>query len=193
MRTIIGAGFAWTLLALSLAAADEEASPAQKEYDALVKAQRDAQSEFSRAYQAAKTKEEKDAAVKQFGNSSPQKHADGFAALVEKYPNDLVTLQALEWIMQRDPGGRAATRAVGSLGDELLKSPKMADLCRTLGMRPGANSENLLQVLIARSPHREVQAYASFARCQTLKSLLDRSLGNRNAMEESRERLEKQL
>jgi peroxiredoxin len=191
MRVTLIVCLVWYAASFALAAVDDEAPSAQQEYDALVKAQRDAQTAFSRAYQAATTKEGKDKTSNELGRqSSAQSHSEGFAKLIEKYPNDPAALKALDWLMQRDPGSAATTRAVNALGDELLQSPQMVDLCWTLALRSGPSSERLLRILIEKSPHRDVQAQASFAQCSQLKSQLDRWRGSPASMVAARGKLE---
>jgi thiol-disulfide isomerase/thioredoxin len=172
--------------------ADEPKTPDQ-EFEALVKEQRDAQLAFSRAYQAAQTKEEKDRVAKELGGSSPQHHSAAFARLIEKYPGDPVAIKALEWLFQRDPGGQATTAAIRALDDDLIKSPAMVQLCWIMGSRSGQNSETLLQALIAKSPHREVQAHALYARCLSMKSVVDRPQRNLASAAATQQRLEELL
>jgi thiol-disulfide isomerase/thioredoxin len=177
-----------------IAAADEQTPTAKEEFQALLKNQRDAQAAFSQAYQAAKTKAEKDKVSKELGRQSlPQSYSDAFANLIEKYPNDPVALKALDWLMQRDPSSSATRRAVSAIGDELLQSPEMVDLCRILGLRSGPSSELLLRKLVEKSPHREVKAQASFAQCSQLKNQLDRWRGKPDALPPLRARLEGSL
>src|SRR5262249_37209707 len=102
MRPAIYPCVSWLLLlSVTLAVAEEpQKSSPRDEYEALVTAQRDAEREFSRAYQAATTKEEKDRVSQGLGRqSSAQSHSDGFWKLIEKHPNDPVAIDTLMWLI----------------------------------------------------------------------------------------------
>jgi thiol-disulfide isomerase/thioredoxin len=177
MRRVVSTGIAVLLPLVFVVVADEPgSSSAREEFEALVKAQRDAQSEFSRAYQAAKTKEEKEQVSKSLGRqSSAPTHAAAFAKLVKKYPSDPIALEALNWLLMRDPSGSATAEAANSLGDELIQSERMVDLCITLRHGASRGSDELLRTLIVKNPHRSVQAQARYSQCLALKKSLDRS------------------
>jgi hypothetical protein len=121
MRALMTLGTVLVLILTQRAFGLDETASSQQEFDALVKAQRDAQSAFNKAYQAAKTREEKDQVLKEHRDSSPQYHSQGFAKLVEKYPNDPVAMKALEWLFQRDPASAATTAAINALGDDVIQ------------------------------------------------------------------------
>src|SRR3954447_2548220 len=106
--TLVGLTVAF--LACCLATADEPAESPQKAFDALVQAQRDAQTTFRRAYDAATTKEEKAQAMKDF-----QQQSAGFVKFIQTYPNDPVALKAIDWLLRREPAGQATIVAVQSL------------------------------------------------------------------------------
>jgi len=178
MRPAIYPCVSWLLLlSVTLAVAEEpQKSSPRDEYEALVTAQRDAEREFSRAYQAATTKEEKDRVSQGLGRqSSAQSHSDGFWKLIEKHPNDPVAIDTLMWLISRDNLGASTTAALGNFSPELMQNDRMLEVCTLLGHgftdRPG---EDFLRQLIAKSPHRQVQGEARFAQALRLKRQLDR-------------------
>jgi hypothetical protein len=135
-------GSALTAVLMNWVCLAQEPQSPQAEFEALVKAQRDAQAAFNKAYAAAKTNEEKQQVVKEYGGRSPQQQGASFAALIEKYPNDPVAIKALDWLFQRDPGGQATATAIRAVGDDIIKSPEIAQLCWILGDRSGQNADS---------------------------------------------------
>src|SRR5437868_11062086 len=99
MRSALVGSALTTFLMNWVCLAQEPQSP-HAEFDALVKAQRDSQAAFNTAYAAAKTNEEKQQVLKEYGGRSPQQQGASFAALIEKYPNDPVAIKALDWLFQ---------------------------------------------------------------------------------------------
>jgi len=181
-------GFTVALLACGLATADEPARSPQQEFESLVRAQRDAQTAFRRASDAATTKDEKAQAMKDF-----QQQSAGFLKFIQTYPNDPVALKAMDWLLRREPAGQATTAAVQSLGDDLIKSQDMVDVCRSLGGLSNPNSERLLSTIIAKNPHRDVQGQARVAQCSILKDRLDSPRASPQSRAVIQSQLEKQL
>src|SRR5207248_885961 len=99
-------------------------------------------------------------------------------------------IKALDWLFQRDPGGQATSAAIRAVGDDVIKSPEIAQLCWILGDRPGQNAESLVRTLIEKNPHREAQAQALYAQALLIKSTLDRPRRNAASTAAAQQRLE---
>ena len=94
--------------------ADPPESPAPLEkYRALVKAHQQAREAFGQAYHAAKTDEERQRVLKEFGPKASANHYAGqFLQLIRNYPKDPVVLEAFRWLLGRVPSSPETGQAV---------------------------------------------------------------------------------
>src|SRR5207302_2500535 len=103
MRWCVLGVFGLLVLAPAIRAEKPEDRPntatPKAEYDALVKEYQDAQQEFFKLYEAAKTQEERDKLFKE-KYPSPDKYADRFLKLAEKYKKQPVAGDALIWVLE---------------------------------------------------------------------------------------------
>jgi hypothetical protein len=168
-----GGILALLLAPLALAAQDkpkdQPASPAQQ-YQALIKEYGDAMTAFSKAYQDAKTAEDKQKVVREKYPNRDQFSAK-FLALAEKNPKDAVAIDALTWIMtnpvlplagaKEDP----KAKALDLLLRDHVQSDKLGRICPYLtGI--DKQTETLLRAVREKNPHKDVQAEACLALAQ---------------------------
>jgi thiol-disulfide isomerase/thioredoxin len=173
--TILGGSV--LLLSLSTVgspAADEPkpTTPLQK-YQALVKTHQQAQEEFSKAYGAAKTDEERQRVDKELGPKSMADHYAGqFLALIKEHAKDPAALDAFRWLLFRLPDNKETDQAVDTLLRDWIEDERLASLCHPLHLTCPAN-DRLLRAAIEKSPHRAVQGLARFGLAVSLKLRID--------------------
>jgi hypothetical protein len=174
MRRIVY-GVILLLLSPQLRAADDpktdkDASP-QKQLEALVqkfdKEMEKAIPEARKAYEAAKTAEEKQKVLENF-RKKPHAYAARFLDLARKYPKDQAAVDALAWIVGTVGEGKEADEAV----DLLLKEhvDKVGDLYQTLGQSDAKVAERLLRGVLEKSQDHKVQAQATYGLAQLQKT-----------------------
>jgi AhpC/TSA family len=179
VRTTIG--FV-ALLAVTTAgwAEDKPKSPPstpKEKYEALLKEYQTAQDAFFKAYQAAQTDAEKQ---KIFEAKYPkqEKYVGKFLELAKKNPKEAFAVDALVWVMNNSMGAskekkNARTEALNLLRNEYLKSDKLGAALATLAYDHDKTTETFLRLVLAKSPHRDVQGQA----CLTLAKYLHNRTG----------------
>jgi hypothetical protein len=176
-RTLVG-----TLVLLALAPAlralDEPKKPPTpaEQVRALEREFREQQQAFQKAYQEAKTQEEKQKVFEE-KYPRPDKFAPRFLAVAEKNPKNPVAVDALIWVVRNSPrqAGRDSprTKAIELLRTNHIRSEKLAAVCSSLGYSPDSASQKLLREAIQKSPHRAVRGTACLALAQNLKEQID--------------------
>lgn len=147
---------------------DKPAVSSTASFKALLAEYNAAQAEFSKAYAAAKTDQERQQA---FVKKSPpwEKYARQFLALAEKNPKDPSAVDALVWVAALGVGGAEAEKALMLLRKEHVKSEKIGQVCQNLGYSQSKEAELFLRDVMAKNPARDVQAQACFALACLLK------------------------
>jgi flagellar motor protein MotB len=164
------------LSTLGRLSADQPESPAPLEkYRALVKAQQQAREQFSKAYNAAKTDEERQRVQKELGGRASADHYTGqFLQLIRTHPKDPAALEAFRWMLSRVPNSPETGQAVETLLANWIEDERLAEVCRSLVYRSCPAGDTLLQRAIDKSPHRTVQGYARFSLAMSLITRADR-------------------
>lgn len=162
------------LLVLAIRAYKPENQPNQAtpkaEYDALVKEYQDAQQEFFKLYQAAKTQEERDKLYKE-KYPRPDKYADRFLKLAEKYKKQPVAGDALIWALENTPGAEKQTvRIVDALIADHLQHKRIGEVCQRLVYSPSHSAEKLMRAILEKNTDRPVVSQATFSLGQYLKN-----------------------
>jgi hypothetical protein len=111
-----------------------KADPA-KEYAALQKEWADAQQAFFKAYQAAKTPEDKQRVLKE---KQPNRadFAARFLKFAETHPDSPQALPALAWVVSNARGTPGATKALATLKDKLATTTDLDQLHQTVTTLP---------------------------------------------------------
>lgn len=131
-----------SIVLFTTAMADEPPSPLSVKYKALV-------AEF-----------EEIGGARQF--------AEQFFQLAADNPKDPVAVDALLWIVTNLKSRPEAKRALQLLTTQHLDSEKLGPGCRQISRTPTVAAEQLLRACNERSPHRSVQAEASYYLAQLL-------------------------
>jgi hypothetical protein len=153
--------------------AEAAQSPAER-YKALDKEFNDAQQEFFKVYQEAKTDEEKQKLLDE-KYPRPDRYAARFLKLAEEHPNDPAAVDALVWVGTRsNPADRQ--KALDTLLKDHIQSDKLGTVCQTLSY--AADGETPLRAILEKSPHHAVQGTAGFNLAQLLKRRADRGGAN---------------
>ena len=88
--------------------------------------------------------------------------APKFLKVAKAHPSDPSSVDALLWVVKNVRGRRDTSRAISQLADHHINSEKLEAACNDVAQSRTVEGENLLRTLIAKSPHRGVQAMASF-------------------------------
>jgi hypothetical protein len=177
IRTVLGFLGLLLLLLPALQARDEaeKQTPAQQ-YQALTKEFNKAMADFQKAYQEAKTQEDKQKVVQDKYPHS-DKFAPRFLEFAKKNPKDPAALDALTWIVSRlravksDPNS-PHTQAMKILLREHVRSEEIVGLCQTLGYSQDEDSRKFLQAVLEKNRHRPAQAQACLALAQQTENRL---------------------
>jgi hypothetical protein len=111
-----------------------QADPA-KDFAAIQKDWADAQQAFFKAYQEAKTNQEKQQVLKE-KRPNPAKFADRFLTFAEENSKSPQALQALAWVVGNARGTPAANKALPKLKDKLTSTTDLAELYKNLSGLP---------------------------------------------------------
>lgn len=95
-------------------------------------------------------------------DGQPRDIAGKFLALAERHPKDPVAVDALVWIVKNVRRGAESSRALSILTKQHIKSSKLTTVCQKLVRRPSLATEKFLRQALEKSPHKSVQAEASF-------------------------------
>jgi hypothetical protein len=145
-------------------------TPAE-EFKAIEKEYQEARTAYIQALRAAKTPEEQ---KKVFEEKSvkPDKYAERCLQLVEKNPKDPVAIDALLWVINNanavllplngkretpPPDKTPRQRALEILTRDYITSDKLVPLAERLGSGSDADGLKILQQLMEKNPHHDVQ------------------------------------
>jgi len=173
--------------------ADEpkSATPAE-ELQTIIKAQRQAQEDFSKAYNAAKTDEDRQRVLKEAGvKASPNSdyYAEKFLALIRNHPKDPAALDAFRQMLARMRHSPQSREAAKLIIDNWIQDERLADVCKSLIYYSCDEGDTILRAAIDKSPHRNVQGYARFSLALSLKYRAD---GMANSLPAEREPFERE-
>ena len=179
-------------------AGEHERTPAE-DYDALIKAQREGQDKYSRAYQAAQVEQERQQVLKELGTAAaPQSYTQGHLKLIQNHPDDPVVFKAFQWLLTYDRYAEATNKAAVILTKHHSQNEQMAAVCKNLQIFPCPAGEKLMRALLEKSPHRPVQGYARYSLAGCLQSRGEWLIRNdaapeRDRLKEEAERLLEQV
>ena len=194
MYRTVGGVLALLVLALPALRADDpkdKPKTPKEQYDALLKEQNDAMREFSKAYQEAKTQEEKNK-VFQEKYPNPAKMAPKFLELAEKDPKDPVAVDALTWVVSNSRGGFGKddprTKAMRMLRDH-VESDKIGPVCLRLAYDQDKESLDFLRAVLEKNKNKDAQGMACLSLAMALKNQAD---GMPDAQAKEREKVAKE-
>jgi hypothetical protein len=148
---------------------DKPATPAEQ-YQALLKEYQEAMKAFQDLLKDAKTPEEQQKLIAE--KAPKQKFTPKFLELAEKNPKDPIALDALLWVMEDDFGPAGAkdgkAKAIDIIIRDHIESDRLGPMCQSLGNGFEKRNPELLRAILDKSPHKSVQADASFALAQCL-------------------------
>jgi hypothetical protein len=145
----------------------------QEAYQAIEKEYQKAQQDFFKAYQAAKTNEEKQ---KIYEKQYPkvEDYASRFLELAEKHAKDPVAEKALTWIVQNAWHTPPGQKAMGILVRDHIESKNLGPVCQSLVYSSSPEAEKSLRQILEKNPHKEVRGQACFSLAQYLKNQSER-------------------
>ena len=141
-------------------------SPAEA-YKALVARYRKAQTDFFKAYRAAKTQEEK---LRVFRESYPKPadFARQFMKIAEEHPDDPAAVQALVWVITRAGSTQEGRKALTIFMNRHLNDPKAGEVCLSLVYSSHESAEDLMRAVLKENKDRRAQGLACYALAQYL-------------------------
>jgi hypothetical protein len=141
-----------------------EKSPAEQ-YQALLKQYNDANQEFSKLYQEAKTDEAREKVFRE-KYPQPDRYAGDFMALAAKYPKDPAAVDALVWVATRTRG-QPAHDALAILAKDHVTSDKIGPVCRmVVYTSPPEVAKPFLAAVLEKNPDRGTRAAACLSLAQ---------------------------
>jgi hypothetical protein len=164
---------------------DKKLTPAE-EFRSLVKDFENKQQEVMKAYQAAKTDEERNKAFTNW--PKPQDYSGKILKLAQDNPKDAFVPEALVWIVQQARFGPDANKALDILLTDHAKSEKLKDVCQSLGYSGSPETEKHLRSILEKSPHKDVQGTACLVLGQYLRGQTERP----GLKDDAREKLAKE-
>lgn len=147
----------------------EPKTPAEQ-VQAVIEEYEDAQRDFSKAYRAAKTSEERQKVIQE-KNPDAGKFAPRLFAIAEKHPKDAAAVDALVWVVTNiyDSGKDSPRgKALGLLLKEHVQSDKLERVCQALGNGMNADEETFLRAVVEKNKTEEVRGEALLALGQRL-------------------------
>jgi tetratricopeptide (TPR) repeat protein len=144
---------------------DETPKSAAEQYQALLKELMAERTEYMNAIRAAKDDEERQ---KIFNEKypKPQKYAPKFLELAKKNPTDSTAFEALSWLCMNVAGTAEGKEASEIILKDHVKNEKLGPIAMRLS---GSGAEKTLRRIIAESPHKDVQGFATLRLAQVLK------------------------
>ncbi len=184
IRTVVG--FLGLLLLLSAIQARDkpEKQTPEQQYQALVKEFKTWERKFEKAFDEAKTPQDKQKVRQElFTQWSSFKWYARFLALAEKYSKDPAAVDALRWVISNnralkyDPQSPRA-KAFKLLLRDHVKDEKIATVCQVLGgdivdlYSEADECRQLLRAVLEKNPHRPAKALACLALAEQTESRL---------------------
>jgi hypothetical protein len=171
---------AGAILALALSAAafaatpQEPAKPAaltpSARFEALKKAQADAEAEFQKLYEAAKGEAEQE---KVFNEKypKPEQFVPRAIAIVKDAPKDPVAVDVMIWTAQLGPiKGDDAAPLYDAVLTNHLADPKIVAACRALQFQAGSASENFQRRVFKESKDKDARGTAGYLLAKRMQS-----------------------
>jgi thiol-disulfide isomerase/thioredoxin len=160
--------------ALLAQTSDSPPSPA-RQYRTLERRYREAFEAFQKAYQKARTPEEKQKAIRD-KHPDTARYAARFLALARKAPRSPAAVDALVWIVSH-PTGQAPrpgkddprSQALRLLRTEHVRSDRLGTVCTQLAYALDPDSEAFLRAVLDRNPDEGVRARACASLAQNLR------------------------
>jgi hypothetical protein len=165
------------LLLPALSAADKPAPPSQQ-LEALKKELETAQSNLSRAYENAKTVQERQQLHNEY-NKQVKAYARGALELAQKYPKDPAAVDALSWIIGGGLGWLGAGTEIETAFDVLHKdyiaSDKLERVCDFAFVYDDGSTkpEPFLRAVLKNNPHHAIQGHACYGLMEILRRRAD--------------------
>jgi hypothetical protein len=151
---------------------DKKETPAE-EYRGLRKEYETKRAEVLKAYNAAKTEEEKQKAFDKWPNA--EDYAGRVMKLVQKSPKDDFVTEALVWVVEQARSGPNVDKAMDMLVKDHIESTKLAGVCDVLSYSTSPSAQKYLETIMEKSPHHEVQGQACYSLADYLKTRAGRT------------------
>jgi hypothetical protein len=151
---------AWPALADDDKSKDKDKQSPAEQVKAIIKEYQDAQRDFSKAYQEAKTEEDRQKIIKE-KYPQPDKFAPRLLAVAEKNSKDQGALDALIWVVTNIyESGKDSPRAkaLHFLLTDHVQSDKLANVCQALANVTNAEEEEaFLRAVLEKNKNDDVQ------------------------------------
>jgi thiol-disulfide isomerase/thioredoxin len=158
---------------------EDKSSDRARQFKDLKTSFEKARADAFKAFQIAKTAEEKQAAIKKF--QDPGDQVPKVLKLVESKPTDDLSYDMLKWALLASQGQNSKVYAL--LAEHQVKNPKLAEICQMLAGGPPEPAKELLRKALDKSPDKKVQAFACYGLAQLASGKADG--GDKAAAEEA--------
>jgi hypothetical protein len=150
---------------------DKNQTPAE-ESRSLRKEFEDKQQQVQKAYQEAKTPEEKKKAFEKW--PKPEDYTGRALDAALKSPKEPFAIDALLWVAQLAQGSPSGEKAMELLVKDHIQSKQLGDVCDVLSYSDAPSGEKYLEIIMEKSPHHDVKGGACYALAHYLKSRAER-------------------
>jgi peroxiredoxin len=166
---IYSASLILACLVSSLGADEPKPQTPADEFRAMTAKYHQAQEEYKKAYQSAKTAAEKRKIEDDLGLlSTRRKYAGEFFRFIERHPKDGAAVDAYLWLLTEWPG-LELEKANRVIGDNQADSERMEQICRWLADHESFSSIPLLWRIVKKNSHPEIQGLARYSLARQLK------------------------
>ncbi|MFP6905327.1 MAG: hypothetical protein VCG02_08925 [Verrucomicrobiota bacterium] len=179
------------LIAPGLNGQDEAAKDSpQDQFQALVSEFQRAQRDLSKAYRAAKTKDEQLGFRRQMSTIGVD-FTPRFLKLAKDHPSDPTAVEALSWIVTSASrfGGSEAGQALELLAKNHIDDERLGPVSERLRLSNLREAPTFLETVLEKSPHRNVRGQACYSLACQLKKSGARVPGNQQRAEKLFERV----
>jgi hypothetical protein len=147
---------------------DKPGTPAEQ-VKAITQEYTQAQQDFFKVYNEAKTDAEKQKLVQE-KYPRADKYAERFLKVAEEHPKDPAAVTALVWVVQQTGYTPAGNKALEILAKDHVADKAIGPVCMALQYNSSPGAEKLLRGVREHNPDKEAQAQATFALAESLKN-----------------------
>jgi hypothetical protein len=141
--------------------ASEKQLPPAETYEQIIKGYEQARVDFFSKYRTAKTDEERQKLAADYPR--PDKYAEQALSLAKENLEDDFAVKALVWAAMNASGGPVGNEAIELIQENFVESKELGSLCARLVYVRTPAAKKLLDAVLEKNPHREVQAQACLA------------------------------
>jgi hypothetical protein len=163
------------LMFASLVARAADSPDAQQQVTAITGEYDKAMNDFSQAYSAATTDEQRQKLLDE-KYPQPARFSPRLLKIARDNPKTLAAFDALKWIMERDRGGQPGSpheEALSLLTRDFAADPRAGDIATTMMWSSSPAEEAFVRAMIDKNPDRNAKAIATYILGRMYKGRVD--------------------